>query len=381
MTIKYRTLSSIEQCSPTQWNGLFANDYPFLQHGFLSLLESSGSACTETGWEPKHLLLEENGALVAALPLYLKSHSWGEYVFDWSWAEAYQEHHIDYYPKLLTAIPFTPATGPRIGLAPGVNLTDVMPCMLNAIHNIADQHNASSWHLLFPDQTLAAGLKGMELMKRVGAQYHWINHNYSHFDEFIGTFTSRKRKNLNRERRSVAQQQLSVQRLKGAQITPDWWEFFYLMYQRTYLKRNGSGGYLTEAFFLQLGELIDEQLMMAVAEDNRGNKVAAALFFYDSNTLYGRYWGCIQECDSLHFELCYYQGIEFAIEQGISRFDAGAQGEHKIKRGFEPVETRSFHWIKHPGFSHAIGRYLAQEKNHITHYMLDARQQLPYKIL
>lgn len=379
MSVDIRTLSTIDQCSPEQWDGLFADDYPFLQHRFLSLLESSGSACTTTGWAPKHLLLEQGGKAVAALPLYQKSHSWGEYVFDWAWADAYDQHQLAYYPKLLSAVPFTPATGPRLGLASTVKAMDVIPHLIPVIDQIASQLSASSWHLLFPDQALSANLNQMGLMQRTGVQYHWINTDYRDFNDFIDRFNSRKRKNLNRERRSISQQQLKVQRLTGEQITPDWWAFFYQMYQRTYLKRNGSGGYLTEAFFQQLGQVMADQLMMAVAEDQQGNKIAAALFFYDSHTLYGRYWGCLQECDSLHFELCYYQGIEFAIEQGLARFDAGAQGEHKIKRGFEPVETYSFHRIKHPGFSEAIERYLSQEKTQIQRYIEEARQQLPYK--
>jgi len=345
----------------------------------LSLLESSGSVCAETGWEPKHLLLEQDGKPVAALPLYLKNHSWGEYVFDWSWAEAYQNHGIAYYPKLLTAVPFTPATGPRLGLASEISPSDVLPSLLNTIQEIAEHHDVSSWHLLFPDQQLTTAMNGVEMMRRTGVQYHWINDNYGDFNDFTGTFSSRKRKNLHRERRSVAQQNLHIQRLTSENITPDWWEFFYLMYQRTYLKRNGTGGYLTQEFFQQLGQVMCDQLMMTVAQDEAGNKIAAALFFYDSQTLYGRYWGCIRECDSLHFELCYYQGVEFAIELGLSRFDAGAQGEHKIKRGFVPVETCSLHWIKHPEFSAAISRFLTQEKQHITHYILEAKQQLPYR--
>jgi predicted N-acyltransferase len=379
MAIDTRILSSINECPSTQWDRLFTEDYPFLQHRFLSLLESSGSVCTETGWEPRHLLLEQDGKPIAALPLYLKNHSWGEYVFDWSWADAYQNHDLNYYPKLLTAVPFTPATGPRLGLAAGIDPTDVLPSLFNTLQEMAEHANLSSWHLLFPNQPLVTALAGAQMLSRTGVQYHWINANYRDFTDFTDTFSSRKRKNLYRERRSVSQQGLSIQRLTGEQITLDWWEFFYQMYQRTYLKRNGTGGYLTETFFQQLGRVMSDQLMMAVAQDEEGNKIAAALFFYDNQTLYGRYWGCIRECDSLHFELCYYQGIEFAIERGLSRFDAGAQGEHKIKRGFEPVETYSFHWIKHPEFSAAIRRFLDQEKQHIGRYIIEAKQQLPYR--
>ncbi|MDX2350430.1 MAG: peptidogalycan biosysnthesis protein, partial [Porticoccus sp.] len=269
MTIETRILQSIDDCASTQWDGLFADDYPFLQHRFLSLLESSGSVCAKTGWEPRHLLLEQDGKPIAALPLYLKNHSWGEYVFDWSWADAYQHNGFDYYPILLSAVPFTPATGPRLGLASGIEPSNVLPSLFNTIQEMAEHNNLSSWHLLFPNQLFPnqqlTTLKGAGVMQRTGVQYHWVNADYTTFSDFTDTFSSRKRKNLNRERRSVAQQQLNIQRLTGENITPDWWEFFYLMYQRTYLKRNGTGGYLTEAFFQQLGQVMGDQLMMAVA--------------------------------------------------------------------------------------------------------------------
>jgi predicted N-acyltransferase len=327
--------------------------------------------------------LEQQGKTIAAVPLYLKQHSWGEYVFDHSWADAYHNHGIPYYPKLITAIPFTPATGPRLGIASQVNAEELIPELLEIIKNLASEWGASGWHMLFPEPQLAMSLESNGAMQRTGVQYHWHNKNYDSFDDFLHTFSSRKRKNILKERRSAGQL-LQIKRLVGKEITSDWWDFFHIMYQRTYLKRSGTGGYLTEEFFKQLGDVMGNQVMMSVAEtgaeNNTTSKVAAALFFFDKQTLYGRYWGCQHEYDFLHFELCYYQGIEFAIEQEISRFDAGAQGEHKIKRGFKPVETYSTHWIRDPDFSTAIHHFLAQETPQVKEYITQASKQLPYKV-
>ena len=374
-----QVLNCIDECPPEQWNNLFESRYPFIQHGFLSLLESSGSVCTNTGWEPKHLLIKQNGKPIAVMPMYLKQHSWGEYVFDHSWADAYYNHNLDYYPKLVTAIPFTPAMGPRLGITSEIDRTVFFPAFLEALQNCTIELNASSWHLLFPDNSLTNELQQHNTMKRTGVQYHWINANYRNFEDFTDTLASRKRKNILKERRS-ANQKLNIKRLEGKDITPEWWDFFHIMYQRTYIKRNGSGGYLTENFFQNLGAVMGNQIMMCVAEEEDGTKMAAALFFFDNNTLYGRYWGCLREYDFLHFELCYYQGIEFAIEQKLSRFDAGAQGEHKIKRGFQPIETHSLHWINHPDFAHAIQRFLNQETLQIKQYISQSCELLPYKM-
>ncbi|WP_438951886.1 GNAT family N-acetyltransferase [Porticoccus sp.] len=373
-----RVLDSIDQCDAGAWDALFNSDYPFLQHRFLSLLERSGSACANTGWHPQHLLLNEGEVTVAALPLYRKTHSRGEYVFDWGWAEAYRGHRLDYYPKLLSAVPFTPAAGPRLGLLPGISLSEISPLLLTTIQQLADQQRASGWHLLFPPAELSKSMKTAGAMLRSGIQYLWNNSDYRDFADFTDTFPSRKRKNIHRERRVCNGGGLFVERLTGTQISADWWEFFFVLYHSTYIKHSGNSGYLTQAFFHQLGQIMSDQVMMAVATEGQ-EKVAAALFFHDRENLYGRYWGCTREYDFLHFELCYYQGIEFAIERGLSRFDAGAQGEHKIKRGFEPTENCSVHWIRHPDFATAIGRFLKEERQYVLNYIQEARRQLPYK--
>lgn len=379
--MEIKILESIDQCSSSLWDSLFDSDYPFLKHNFISLLESSGSVCEATGWIPKHLLLESDGITVAAIPLYLKYHSYGEYVFDQSWADAYSQHGIPYYPKLVSAIPFTPVAGPRIGIAKGFDREKITKELLEKIKLIADKFGASSWHLLFPEYKLMHSLIPRSAMRRVGVQYHWKNDNYINFDDFIITFASRKRKNLLKERRK-AKENLSIFRLVGNEITPSWWEYMYTVYQQTYLKRNGTDGYLTRKFFEGLGSAMGSQVMLSVAEgqgDKAGVKVAASLFFFDDNSLYGRYWGCHQEYDFLHFELCYHQGIEHAIEKKLSVFNAGAQGEHKISRGFIPVEVYSSHWIKHPEFSKAINAFLEQESVHIKEYISLASKKSPYK--
>jgi predicted N-acyltransferase len=390
--VEVKVLQTINQCTATDWDRLFDADYPFIRHAFLELLESSGSVCAATGWQPQHLLLTEGDNPVAAVPLYLKQHSWGEYVFDHAWADAYHRHNINYYPKLVTSIPFTPATGPRLGMNSSLDAETLLPAIMASIQQLASHTGASGWHLLFSEPELAKALEAEGAMQRTGVQYHWHNASYHSFDDFARSLTSRKRKTIMRER-SRAQSQLHIRVLEGQQITDDWWKFFHIMYQRTYLKRSGSGGYLTEDFFTNLGDAMGGQVMMCVAETNADNdpvsndpssnspasKVAAALFFFDHQTLYGRYWGCLQEYDFLHFELCYYQGIEFAIEKGLSRFDAGAQGEHKIKRGFQPVETHSSHWISHPGFAEAIQQFLIRETAQVGEYISQACELLPYK--
>ncbi len=373
-----RVLNSIDECDASLWDGLYNSPYPFLQHRFLSLLEHSGSASTTTGWQPCHLLLTEKRRTIGALPMYLKHHSWGEYVFDWTWAEAYQRQNMAYYPKLLSAVPFTPAVGPRLALTPKTELARVAPLLLSAIHKLADDKGISSWHLLFAEPDLISAMEKSGALLRSNVQYLWENRGYRHFDDFLAALSSRKRKNISRERRELANKGLTVRRLCNREITADWWEFFYQVYHSTYHKHSGNQGYLTEAFFNNLGEVMDGQLMMAVAERD-GVKVAAALFFYDDASLYGRYWGCIQEYDFLHFELCYYQGIEFAIEVGLAHFDAGAQGEHKVRRGFEPRENCSAHWISNVDFAMAIKRFVTEERQYVLDYIQDTRRQLPYK--
>lgn len=316
------------------------------------------------------------------MPLYLKDHSYGEYVFDWAWADAYHRNRRPYYPKLVSAIPFTPAGGPRVRFAPGADREKLASELIARGLDVAAETNASSWHILFPDDAHLKLLRQPELLYRQGVQYHWFNRNFEDFDGFLGQFNSRKRKMVRRERREVADQGFVIEQFTGAAISPELWQRFALFYQRTYMKRSGSRGYLTKEFFQTLGENMAEQCLLVTARAGNqpdGQIVAAAFYLFDASTLYGRYWGCLQEYDFLHFELCYYQGIDFAIRHRLDKFDAGAQGEHKIVRGFEPVLTHSLHWIAEPAFAAAIGRFLGEEKAHIAQHMQQAREMLPFR--
>lgn len=368
------TLTGVESGA---WNAVLQSDYPFLRYEFLRALEDSGATTKDSGWQPHHLLVEDDGELVGHLPLYLKFHSYGEYVFDWAWADAYRRNGLPYYPKLLAAIPYTPATGPRLSLGAAVD----SPVLRRQVADflIAEASvSASSLHVLFPRAAEDEYWDGAGLLSRTAPQYHWFNRDFASFGDFLATFNSRKRKSLRRERRLVAEQKITLRRVRGEDITPELWRHFYYCYQITYAKRSGHGGYLNQAFFERLGQAMPEKLLLVVAE-REGRPVAAALNFYDSQTLYGRYWGCVQELECLHFETCYYQGIEFCIEQGLHRFDPGAQGEHKIQRGFEPIITRSRHWIVDERFREAIARFLDEERIAIDHYLEDAREMLPFR--
>lgn len=353
------------------------SNYPFLSKAFLQSLETSGSVGVNTGWQPAHVeLIHAEGS--AFMPTYVKTHSWGEYVFDWAWADAYQRNGLNYYPKLVSAIPFSPATGPRVAFTGSGEHRQACKALFDQVKELAEERQASSWHLLFPDAETLSCFEHPELMLRTGVQYHWLNRNYASFDDFLAGFTSRKRKTVKRERRRIDEQGIQVEILPGENIDPTLWALFYQLYQSTYLKRSGSGGYLSQSFFVQLGKAMPENIAMSVAKID-DKIIACALYFHDADTLYGRYWGCAGEYDCLHFELCYYQGIEYAIEKGLTRFDAGAQGEHKILRGFEPVETHSLHWIRHPDFASAIADFLARETAEIKRYMNQASLALPYK--
>lgn len=362
-------------CRSTE--AVFMSDYPFLRPEFFSALEASGSAVASTGWEPCHQIVASSDEEQAFMPMYIKNHSYGEYVFDWFWADAYRRNGLPYYPKLLSAIPFTPASGPRVRLLPGINQQKIVATLIDSALNVAAETGASSWHLLFPDDEHLELFEDRRLMYRQGVQYHWFNRGYDSFDHFLAGFISRKRKMVRRERRQVAEQKFVIERLSGDQITRELWQLFAIFYQRTYLKRSGSRGYLTPDFFAHIGAAMGEQSLLVTARQGE-QIVAAAFYLFDSKSLYGRYWGCIKEFDFLHFELCYYQGIEFAIERGLAKFDAGAQGEHKIVRGFEPVTTHSLHWVGEPAFATAIRRFLKEESVYIQSHVEQAMAMLPF---
>jgi hypothetical protein len=376
--LELQFIDSIHRVAAEEWDAVAGDDYPFLQHAFLAALEDSGATTAETGWLPQHLVIREGGVLCGLLPLYIKSHSYGEYVFDWAWADAYRRHGLEYYPKLLSAIPFTPATGPRLCLRDDLEADALYTVVVEQLQRRAEQLGASSAHILFPDVNDAERWQRAGLLQRVGPQYHWFNRGYQCFDDFLATFSSRKRKNLRKERRTVADQGLRLERLPGSDVSESQWRFFFHCYQMTYAKRSGHGGYLSEAFFQAIARSMADRLLLVLAYEG-DVPAAAALNFQGADTLFGRYWGCIREYDFLHFEACYYQGIEHCIEQGLSKFDPGAQGEHKIQRGFEPITTYSQHWLADASFSDAVARFLHTEQRHIAEYLQEAAQALPFK--
>lgn len=371
-------LPSLGDIDAPEWDGLAGGDYPFLTHHFLYGLEKTGCTNAKSGWQPCHAILRDGEQAVAIMPQYLKSHSYGEYVFDWAWADAWRRSGLDYYPKLVGAIPFTPATGPRICVAPGMDTDTAHRALISGIQQLADRQHISSWHLLFPEESVAKSLASENIHLRVATQFHWFNEGFDSFDDFLTTFSSRKRKSLRRERRRISEQGLTLKTRVGREIGEAEWDYFYRFYQLTYAKRSGHGGYLNREFFTETAAGMGQQVIMVLAYLG-AQPVAGALYFRSKDTLFGRYWGAEQDFDCLHFEACYYQGIEYCIANGLQRFDPGAQGEHKIQRGFRPVKTFSNHWIADRQLSAAVADFTRQEQTHIDSYMLQAAELLPFK--
>lgn len=378
MSLRIDVLDSVGEVPALTWEALRRDDYPFFRHDFLLGLEESDCTTPAAGWAPSHLCLRDGERTLAILPAWRKSHSYGEYVFDWAWADAWRRMGLAYYPKLLTAAPFTPATGPRLLHAEGLERPALWATLAEQMPAVAERLNCSSWHVLFPEADDAGSLAAAGLHTRRQVQFHWFNRGYRDFDDFLDRFASRKRKALRKERRRVAEQGVELRLLDGTQLTERDWAAFHRFYQMTYAKRSGHGGYLTREFFLEVAPHMGKQVLMAIAEEGR-TPVAGALYFRDHDTLYGRYWGCIREYDCLHFEACYYQGIDYCIREGLQRFDPGAQGEHKIQRGFEPTTTLSSHWIARPELNAAIGDFTVREKDQVERYREEACTLLPFK--
>lgn len=363
------------EVSSEDWNRLVQNSDPFVSHAFLSALEQSGSVSEETGWQPKHLLLFEQKKLIAAMPLYLKEHSWGEYVFDQQWSAAYARSGMAYYPKWVNSVPFTPCRGQRILLESGIDPAAIVKIFLDYIKQLSRRDNISSLHCLFPEAKQIHDLQAHMLI-REGIQFHWFNRGYRDFADYLHAFTARHRKKINKERRKIAEQGIQLQRLTGEEITDFHWQEFYRFYQMTYLKR-GQYAHLNNDFFQRVAQTMPDDLLMVLARKN-GRYVGVALSFIGDSTLFGRYWGCYEEYSGLHFEACYYQGLEFCLEQGLTHFDSGAQGEHKISRGFEPIRTFSAHWLANDRFSELIGEFIGHEKIWIDDYYQECVEQLPF---
>lgn len=373
-----RILHSIGEIAAADWNALQIGGSPFLRHEFLCAVEDSGSACEATGWSPRHVVLEdEKGHVCAAMPLYLKDHSWGEFVFDHAWAQAYERTGRDYYPRLVSCVPFTPISGPRLLLGMDAEPQSVCSQLLEACQNLADSEGASSVHVLFPPRDATVPLSRAGLMLRKDCQYHWQNRGYGNFGEFLALFRADKRKKVKRERRRVAEAGIDFRVVSGTEISPALLDQVYLLHAGTFLER-GQRPYLTRRFFAMLHQQLPSALVLFLALDD-GVPVACAICLRDESTLYGRYWGCNQRYHSLHFETCFYRGIDYCIEHKLERFEPGAQGEHKLRRGFEPSLTWSAHWLRDPGFAAAVDDYLTRERAWMDDYIHRARDQLPFR--
>ena len=374
-------LDNISEVAGGEWNALAGGAHPFLRHEFLNALEVSGCVSAETGWQPCHLvLLDDKDTTVGAMPLYLKSHSRGEFVFDWAWASAYQRAGYDYYPKLLNAVPFTPVAGPRFlcaGAESGADGAEAPALLLAGAVELAHRLEASSLHCLFPTPEDAEWMKEKGMMLRTDCQFHWQDDGYADFSDYLKTFSSAKRKKVNRERRRVQEAGIRFETLSGEALTPELWETLYPLYAASYLKR-GQYPYLNHKFFERVTRDIPESLVVFLARLD-GEAVALAICFRSDTALYGRYWGSRGYYHSLHFETCYYQGIEYCIREGLKLFDPGVQGEHKLARGFLPVTSFSTHWVRHEGFADALTGYLDREREQVAHYIEIAGEHTPFR--
>ncbi len=376
MQLRIAQTSSLLDTDARAWNAL-AGDNPFLKHEFLSALERSGCVGPRTAWQPSYLLAHDAAGLVGALPLYLKYDSRGEFVFDWGWADAYERTGRAYYPKLVASVPFTPATGDRLLVRPGADTAAVARSLLTAARELAAEVDASSLHVLFPTEPERALLDGEGFLSRKSCQFHWHNDGYADFDDFLGRFSSAKRKKARRERRRIAEAGIEFAQLRGDEPSRAEWDAIFEFYSRTF-ERRGRAPYLNREFFDDIARTMPENLVLVVARHG-GTPIAVAICFRGAATLYGRYWGSLADFHSLHFETCYYQGIEYCIREGLEKFEPGTQGEHKISRGFTPSATWSCHWLRDRAFHAAVADFLARETPHVDAYMDELEEHVPYR--
>ncbi len=375
--ITVKVVAHISEVDADGWDACAGGRNPFVSHAFLNALEESGSVTARTGWQPQHLVVEDgNGDVAACAPLYLKSHSYGEYVFDWGWADAWERAGGSYYPKLQSAVPFTPATGPRLLIredAPD-ELHDIL---LSAMVQLARQHKVSSLHITFPPKEQWDRMGAAGFLKRTGKQFHWENRGYESFDDFLGRLQSRKRKAIRKERREVQDQGVRLRALAGDEITSDHWDAFYHFYIDT-IDRKWGRPYLNREFFAILGETLSELAVMVVGEED-GDLICGALNLKGEDTLYGRNWGCSRDFRFLHFEACYYQAIDYAIRHGLRWVEAGAQGPHKIQRGYLPREIYSAHYIDDPNFANAVKDFVEREAREVEYEIAGLMRYSPYR--
>jgi len=371
-----RIVSSLSEIGRLKWDALLgqqADANPFLSYAFLDALHESGCANEQSGWTPQYLSLWQGEELAAALPLYLKFHSYGEYVFDWAWADAYSRNGLAYYPKLLSAIPFTPVAGSRLLARDAA----AQAALIQALTRLQKTNEVSSTHVLYPPQSQAEALMHAGFRLRSGVQFHWLNAGYDNFEQFLATLDRKKRKNIRAERRKVEQTGITFRHIQGADASLADWRFFKRCYDRTYAEHY-STPYLNLDFFLRIGSSMPQNILLVIGE-RAGAPIAASLLFHTEQTLYGRYWGAIEYHPCLHFETAYYQPLEFCIARRIARFEGGAQGEHKMARGFLPQKTWSAHWLAHPAFADAIERFLARENGSVEAYIDELNERNPFR--
>lgn len=375
--VMVEVVPSIGALDAAQWDACAGDADPFVSHAFLLALEESGSATGEEGWLPQHLVVRRDDRIVAAAPTYIKGHSYGEYVFDWSWANAYQRAGKRYYPKVQCCVPFSPIGGPRLLVRPGEDREKLQRVLLSAMVQLTDQADLSGAHITFCNEQEYELASELGLLLRNGVQYHWFNDGYETFDDFLGALLGRKRKAIKKERREALAHDVTIRAVTGDDLRPEHWDAFFEFYQST-IDRKWSSPYLTKDFFHMIGETMSDRIVLMLAEDG-DEPVAGALNMVGKDALYGRYWGCQGRFRFLHFELCYHQAVEYAIEHGLSRVEAGAQGQHKIQRGYVPVPTYSAHFLAHPEFRRAIGDFLEREREAMSEDRAHLMSQSPFR--
>jgi uncharacterized protein len=374
--MEIKICSSISEINCKQWNYLVIDNNPFTRYEFLYALEAHQCVGEKFGWIPKHIAIYENKQLIGAMPLYEKHNSYGEFVFDQAWSDAYQRYGLDYFPKLVSSIPYTPIQGQRLLSLPEQEQI-VFPILLDTVRQLAKQSHYSSFHCLFPAANEQLWMESQSLYSRYDCQFHWSNNNYDSFDTFLSTFSSRKRKNIRKERNSLKNNGVTFRVLDGFSATEQDWKYFTRFYQQTFAEKWGMAT-LNFDFFKAIADSLPEQVVLVLADYNN-NCIAGSLMYKSDTTLYGRFWGCQETIDNLHFECCYYQGIDYCIKNHLQKFEPGAQGEHKISRGFIPTLTKSSHFLTEPHFQPAIEQYIKHEQEAIVDYIKQLNTHLPYK--
>ncbi|HIO92641.1 MAG TPA: N-acetyltransferase [Leucothrix mucor] len=367
--------SHINEIPSAEWNALVTDNNPFLRHEFLTALENHDCVSEKYGWIACHIAVYDSQKLIGAMPLYEKHNTYGEFVFDHAWADAYQRNGLRYFPKLVSSIPYTPATGQRL-LAVEKQQDEIFEILLKTAQQLCEQQNYSGFHCLFPLQSQHKWLEQQSLLTRHDCQFHWHNNHYTDFDHFLSALTAKKRKNIRQERRRVEQANITLRCLNGHTATDKDWYSFTQFYNQTFEEKHGMAT-LNYEFFHEVAQQLPKQVLLILADTEAGECIAGSLMFISDTTLYGRHWGAIEQVDKLHFEACYYQGIEYCIKHNIQHFEPGAQGEHKIARGFVPTLTRSNHWLNDSPFQTSIEQFVEHEKEAVKDYMSNLKS--PYK--